>query len=1121
MHSLPHLIGSVTHGQAMGAAAAVVLQSGGPVAGSSRASMWVNSAAILQAHSQKLPVLSQQSSPMLITRRPDNAEIRELDAQRKLRQSLHRSRCGVPPRLNAVKGADHSNVKPCPTMGDTGTGMMRATGGMRSTGGFRSTGMSTGTSFPPAAQREDRRPQFAQPRQYRHVSAADRRMNCQNALAADSQLQKQRLQDNVEAPFQREARQQQLKSHRWNSIFSDVDEDSRDLLPARFCGRIPLLNTDDPTREFVKSGSTVTFTSDQAEALVNICIAFQNLAAESDAVPQELVLTRSPFCQLICALQGLSMRTGGRTLLSPAAQYFDAMATKVYHYPGQLSTSSPISPVSVGSGRSVVDAVCTFGYSLIYATTVKSKLPEFYDLPICALFGQLIKRMAEDACDQELSLTDVDDYRSYRESLAKVRLFEELVPVAQRFSQERAALVRDRLQKGGHAAIEVPISGPSPAPSIPDEGCPVEPCRRAVRKQRVREDVGPLQIPRRPPRFEQDAQGVASPVRSLRGSEDCFSPRSKHIRGCDSDEISGRGYDSDAGMSPRGHVSPDMSSALYAHTFAILKGELLQRQFLEPELLHFVAEFRGLFTAIFHAYRDIPVGGCAGHMSLLGFLSCCDDFGLFPRIIDYKTAQWLFDSAEGCTFGVMTSTAKRKQTGSKRIGRGKRKTPAMNADGFLFHGKWLRNHLAWLVKGFENMSSEEAMSASILWAMSEWIEGHRIRLKDVFFFLDEDGTGTISLSEFETGTDFMCFDDPPSTEDLIQLMRLVLSPAADPVPADKLEVDLTLLGSALQAIAKMRDHRNRATNCFLKDFRKMTRMESNACVFLSAVLSVLDVRQISADEFFDELDTDGSGEISHKEMADAAYKKIKMCGISSSAVSVEGPLEMLDANQDGSISRREFTTVIDQVRQARDLKNLYDEMKHPIFLSSSASENLGSGKVFGLQAFIECMLKIAFIHLGYHGNYTQAEQPSFVKAMWLLVYMHSHFNKAKEKADKVAMAEAAGSMSLSPQGPMPDSPAQTYPKCMMPMQRLLKFHPNIFTDGAQENPKDPSATSRPGSSVATVTTRPVTQEVLSRLGWGQNADAVLQRYLGSLGENGMPACGETVEKQLLSAVTFL
>lgn len=51
---------------------------------------------------------------------------------------------------------------------------------------------------------------------------------------------------------------------------------------------------------------------------------------------------------------------------------------------------------------------------------------------------------------------------------------------------------------------------------------------------------------------------------------------------------------------------------------------------------------------------------------------------------------------------------------------------------------------------------------------------------------------------------------------------------------------------------------------------------------------------------------------------------------------------------------------------------------------------------FGLCAFIESVMKVAFVHLAFFGNSVQASSSSFAKATWLLVYLHCVFDSLRK-----------------------------------------------------------------------------------------------------------------------------
>jgi len=555
-------------------------------------------------------------------------------------------------------------------------------------------------------------------------------------------------------------------------------------------------------------------------------------------------------------------------------------------------------------------------------------------------------------------------------------------------------------------------------------------------------------------------------------------------------------------------------------------------------------------------------------MSLIGFLRVCDEFGLFPAIADFKTIQWLYESAEGWV-KIETLRSRSRQlvrrtaqssAGSAAASRGKKRRGSSRGpeiprvDGFLFFGKWIKNHLAWLTKDFSSMGPSELKAACTLWAMSEWMEFRKLQVRDLFCLLDKDNSGIVTLDDLQIGIDFMSLDDPASAEDVVQLMRLIMPPPPTAIQVEEerpLQVEFNILGMALTAVNKQREHRDRAANVFLKDFDKMSRPESKAAIFFGGLWTLLEDRNWTPDQLFNEINLDGTGKVSQEELAGVTTRMMKLSASSKStaAVSVDTPFELLDTNQDGIITRAEFTGVLEQVKQARDMKNLFDEVKHPIFLATTAYRiPLSKTHVFGLQAFVECLLKVGLTHLSYHGNSAQAEQPSFVKGMWMLLHMHSHFVKAQAKADEVSRVEAERGAPLTAQSAVKDTEEVRLPKCVMPMQRLLRFHPRLFVDAPEAPPAlqpapvvAPAASfgsSRPGTSAsasqrlgsagmpsrplsrsgsAGLPARPATQEALYRMGWGRLADAALHKIIGD-SEEGPQATGDRCLERALMAV---
>lgn len=930
------------------------------------------------------------------------------------------------------------------------------------------TGSSVGVTW------QDRARQLAsRPNKYKRITPAERRLNSQAALAADQQFVQQQLLETVELPCEREARQQELNDHQWKALFAPI-KSARSLLPAAFGGRFPLLGVDSAGQRLGTALEPPVLSTEEMDDLVRVAGLFQKLATPN-GTPGPPVLGRSLFCRFICGLSGLSIAPGERTWLAKAAELFDAMAEK-------HSYASP-------SGYIV-------GFSLLYATSAQSKLPELAALPLCKLFARLLLHMMEEV--RSLGVGENEE-RLAKECEAKRRFFDVLLPQAEKYATERIHFVQARIEMGGPprpgmAAAGPGVSGPSPS-------------------------AKEVQLKEKPA----EAKKALPPKEGRLGRRRRLDSDSSD--GASDSEREGPGLDGTIGGTEVEDAAA--AAALYAHTFAVQKGELLMSQLLEPEIVHFIAQFSGLFEDIFEAYRDIPVMGLEGHMSLLAFLRVCDDFGLFPAIVDFQTIQWLYSSAEGCS-AVESRRGRSRESkcgasvagGQGGKGRGKRRgfSVPLQDEKFLFCGKWFKSHLKWLTKDFLEMGQHELVAASLLWAVSEWMDSRRLSIAELIAFLDRDSSGALSFDEVRVAIDFMCFEDPPTPDDIRQMMALISAPAtsvAVPLPSEE-RVEVECIHMALNAVSKQREHRDRAANCFLKDFSKMTRAESNACIFLRGLWDLLESKNLTPEDLFNQLDVDGSGTLTADELTRQVQRRLKMQARPTAALSIESPFEMLDTNHDGQVSKHEFCEVLEQTRQAQQRKALYEE-KHPIFLSTTAADaTRDPNSVFGMKAFVECLLKVALVHLGYHGTAAQAEQPAFVKALWLLVYMHWQFQRARERASRVASEEAAFKAPRPPSS-YTDKASRRNPKCILPMQRLLKYHPRMFIDAPETPPAlqmPPWARAfSPGCSLNSATKR-------TSRGWGCFADPALHACLAAYDKGRPAADGErSLDRMLLAAAT--
>merc|ERR1711892_148817 len=104
--------------------------------------------------------------------------------------------------------------------------------------------------------------------------------------------------------------------------------------------------------------------------------------------------------------------------------------------------------------------------------------------------------------------------------------------------------------------------------------------------------------------------------------------------------------------------------AIRRYTEIVLRGEILNSQLLEPEVLHFASRFRPLFEHMFSAYSDWPApitlqeaaeeeGGNGnlemhklGHLSFTSFFRFCIDFGLFPKHASFEEIRQIYSDAE-------------------------------------------------------------------------------------------------------------------------------------------------------------------------------------------------------------------------------------------------------------------------------------------------------------------------------------------------------------------------------------------------------------------------------------------------------------------------------------------
>mmetsp|Transcript_1517 Transcript_1517/g.2697 ORF Transcript_1517/g.2697 Transcript_1517/m.2697 type:complete len:1127 (+) Transcript_1517:24-3404(+) len=994
-----------------------------------KGSLWRESAAVLQANAGKLPFLNQIQSihPHSDRSLVDTQELMRLQRDARLTRESNASalRLAYETRGNVPRGMGATlrvgdklrsgDLKPSDvTQRVVGPAMVGETGSFGSGAG---------------GKRQKRVTKLRE-----NIRVVHRKENMQAALAKDQQFVQQNLKRAVETPHTRQTREQQFDDHWWEAVFAPIPDPLR-YLPVAFKGVSPLAamrltgqrwrtNTPKtpaaapPPRDPTAPAAVLVLTYEECQEVIRVCSLFQALTEKPDNSPP--VLSRPAFCRMVYAMSGLSSKPQAPVRLCRAMVHFDRMAEKVHvrgcSYPGGTMMGLSLqSPPNLSSGFQ-------------------------QELTIHKLFTVLLKDMMPHGNgDAEVGW-----------QLAKMRLFDDLFPQAEKYAKDRAAFVHRQMQGSGPTKPQImqatPIEEEIKVEIIKDDK------QKKVRlgsKSTNQSRGGSLSpSPREPPPRKSPVPAAVNPAPAALQAEQ-------------------NGSDSEAEEEVDGTM-------LYAHTFAVLKGELLMCQLLEPEVLHVLLEFKNLFYELFKAYADIPLSDPAsdGHMSLTGFLRFCDDFGLFPTKVDFQTAQWLYNNAESCiqarsasiTSAPVPVDAAETSDGEKpapKVKGGKRKKPRAKEKEaakeqaeapaapamVLWSGKWLKGHLAWLTKDFGEMSEQELRCARLLEPLNDWMTFRHLLSRDVFSSQLREGGNVVGLEVFQATVDFMHLEDPPSREELAELLTYIN-------PDGKEEVDFNTLDMALIVTQKKKEKLERATNAFLKEYKDMSQTEYSACLFFKELLFLLEKNRWTPEELFRKMDRDGSGALDNEEVTRQLKSFAKMQSPLPAGTRAENPFDILDLNSDSKITMEEFVSVFQQVEIAKEIQSKQrEEGTHPIFVSSNSPTAdyvpPGSKRTFGHKAFVECMMKVALVHLDYHATATQAEQSSLFKVLWLVMFLHWNFERAAMKKEEAEIAKAAVEQKRSPkaEGQMvPTMLLVSGPKHVTPMQRLLEERPRLFSD---------------------------------------------------------------------------
>jgi len=155
------------------------------------------------------------------------------------------------------------------------------------------------------------------------------------------------------------------------------------------------------------------------------------------------------------------------------------------------------------------------------------------------------------------------------------------------------------------------------------------------------------------------------------------------------------------------------------------------------------------------------------------------------------------------------------------------------------------------------MNETELTSISILWAINDWMENQQQTVQEFLSYLAHGKHGMVSVEELRVGIEFMNLEDAPQPSQVQELASLLVPSSSQGEPA----IDFNTLQMALVAVKLQKEKCNRAANCFMKDFSKMTRQESNAAIFFKELWQVLKYKSMTPLQLFSEFDSNKNGAI--------------------------------------------------------------------------------------------------------------------------------------------------------------------------------------------------------------------------------------------------------------------
>jgi Ca2+-binding EF-hand superfamily protein len=815
------------------------------------------------------------------------------------------------------------------------------------------------------------------------ISPVEKKINAAKTLARDrATCAASKEKKSQEDPKVTKARHQPIEDRMWEDVFYPLTK-PQDNLPKVYRAHPPLPAPAVPRpleRKYDLLGST------EAEGLLYVCKEFAGLVKPhvADSNGQEswdtLVLTRPAFCRMLIALRLCG--ANGCPVYNRACVLFDSIAEK-FPVKGSTNPTGSMFGLMLDSKRA--------GFK-----------PPARDLPVSELFCVILEEIAT-ATRGTLPVVE-------RLAFVKKLFFTEQLPRAGGHANNRLNELQKLLCLGQE------VSGPkgkrnSIAPGMDPAADIFFQDTRAESKQSNGSKEGPPDATK-----EQENE-----------------PQPEEDEGNDMEV-------GDACTTSQAAEKQSEKAKLYAHTFAVTKGELLTSMLMEPEVLQFTAQFDEAFTNIFRAYSDVPTSfiddeGVNGHLSICAFIRFCVDFHLFPEIIDFCTMQSLYHSAEcwqdiskgsimdklampeekrpvkvGEPVELANPTSRKGCLGRGEIGlviecgdqnclvQDSRRRRAwypyqllvMSLQPYIVKGDKENGsgrscgRLEWIQKDFLAMSKSELECLSLISAIDDWMRDHRKRARDVFGILDQDESGSLDCYEFLKGISFMRLENTPELSDVESMIALI-DPDANG------SVDIWEFDTVLLICRERKTRHKKAENFFMKEDSEMSKGELIASRYFNHLNACLDSRSWNAKDFFKMFDANKSDALAPDEFLAAGQQLGFPSDVMSGPDEFTKSLRMVDPNFDGVITLKELHSILARVKEAKNQReNVSAEPMNSFLALQHDPDSLV--RIFGKRAFTETLLKIGLVHNNFHGKLLQADQMAHTKVLWLICYLNHQFH---------------------------------------------------------------------------------------------------------------------------------